>query len=100
MTSSEINFVVSLAGFDETSGQTVHARGVFAAQDVRFGEEYEDIISVDEQGLRHIDYSKIDATRPCARPRRIRTFRWVNLSFSQRKVIQLATGLSSSMTPR
>lgn len=66
--SSEINFVVSVAGFDETSGQTVHARGVFAAEDVRFGEEYQDIISVDEQGLRHIDYSKIDATRPFAMP--------------------------------
>ena len=64
VTSSEINFVISLAGFDETSGQTVHARGVFAAQDVRFGEEYEDIVRVDEQGRRHIDYSKIDATRP------------------------------------
>jgi inward rectifier potassium channel len=65
--SSEINFVVSITGFDETSGQTVHARGVFSAQDVRFGEEYEDIIRVDEQGLRHIDYSKINATRPAAR---------------------------------
>jgi inward rectifier potassium channel len=64
VTSSEVNFVVSLTGFDETSGQTVHARGVFAAQDVRFGEEYEDIIRVDENGLRHIDYSRIDATRP------------------------------------
>jgi inward rectifier potassium channel len=64
LTSSEINFVVSITGFDETSGQTVHARGVFAAQDIRFGEEYEDIISIDDEGLRHIDYSKINATRP------------------------------------
>ena len=64
LASSEINFVVSVTGFDETSGQTVHARGVFAAQDVRFGEEYEDVISIDDHGLRHIDYSKINATRP------------------------------------
>jgi inward rectifier potassium channel len=61
---SEINFVVSIVGFDETSGQTVHARDVFAAQDVRFGQEYEDIIWIDGDGLRHIDYSKIDSTRP------------------------------------
>jgi inward rectifier potassium channel len=66
--SSEINFVVSIVGFDETSGQTVHARGVFAAQDVRFDQEYEDIIWVDEEGRRHIDYSKINATRPLPRP--------------------------------
>jgi inward rectifier potassium channel len=64
---SEINFVVSVVGFDETSGQTVHARDVFAAQDVRFGHEYEDIVWIDDHGLRHIDYSKIDSTRP-ARP--------------------------------
>ncbi len=55
---SEINFVVSIVGFDETSGQTVHARDVFAAQDVRFGHEYEDIIWIDDNGMRHVDYSK------------------------------------------
>ena len=64
---SEINFVVSIVGFDETSGQTVHARDVFAAQDVRFGHEYEDIIWIDENGMRHIDYAKINATRPVAK---------------------------------
>src|SRR5271166_537221 len=47
LASSETNFVVSIVGFDETSGQTVHARDVFAAQDVRFGHEYEDIVWVD-----------------------------------------------------
>ena len=64
LAAGEINFVISIAGFDETSGQTVHARGVFAAQDVRFGHEYEDIIWIDDDGLRHIDYAKIDTTRP------------------------------------
>jgi inward rectifier potassium channel len=64
LAASETNFVVSIVGFDETSGQTVHARDVFGAQDVRFGHEYEDIIWVDDRGLRHIDYSKIDSSRP------------------------------------
>jgi inward rectifier potassium channel len=64
LATSEINFVVSIVGFDETSGQTVHARDVFAAQDVRWGHEYVDVIRIDDQGLRHIDYAKIDATRP------------------------------------
>ncbi|HXW20358.1 MAG TPA: ion channel [Roseiarcus sp.] len=62
LVSSRINFAVIIVGFDETSGQTLHARDVFAAQDVRWGHEYVDIIWVDDQGLRHIDYSKIDAT--------------------------------------
>jgi inward rectifier potassium channel len=68
LAASEINFVVSVVGFDETSGQIVHARDVLPAQDVRFGHEYEDIVWIDEHGLRHIDYSKIDATRPAPPP--------------------------------
>ena len=61
---SEINFVVSIVGFDETSGQTVHARDVFAAEDVFFGHEYEDFVWIDDDGMRHIDYTKINTTRP------------------------------------
>jgi inward rectifier potassium channel len=63
LSESEINFVVSIVGFDEASGQIVRARDVFAAQDVHFGQEYVDFVWVDEQGLRHIDYAKIDETR-------------------------------------
>jgi inward rectifier potassium channel len=66
LAASEMNFIVSIVGFDETSGQTVHARDVFTAQDLRFGHEYVDFVWVDDQGLRHIDYSKIDATRLAA----------------------------------
>ena len=46
---SEMNFIVSVSGFDETAGQVVRARHTFAAQDVRPGHEYVDIISLDEQ---------------------------------------------------
>jgi inward rectifier potassium channel len=63
LAASEINFVVSIVGFDETSGQVEHARDVFAAQDVRFGHEFVDIIWIDEQGMRHIDYAKINSTK-------------------------------------
>jgi inward rectifier potassium channel len=65
---SMVNFVVSVVGFDEASGQIVRARDVFAAQDLRFGHEYEDFVWIDEQGMRHIDYAKIDATRPVSPP--------------------------------
>ncbi len=64
LTASQMNFVVSVVGFDEASGQIVRARDVFTAQDVRFGQEYVDFVWIDEQGMRHIDYAKIDATRP------------------------------------
>ena len=65
--SSEINFVMTIVGFDETSSQVVHARDIFAAQDVRFGHEFVDIIWIDEKGMRHIDYAKINATKPLSR---------------------------------
>jgi len=68
LVASETNFVVSIRGFDETSAQTVHARHTFAAQDVRPGHEFVDIHSLDEDGMRHIDYAKIHDTRPIASP--------------------------------
>jgi inward rectifier potassium channel len=68
LSESGMNFVVSIVGFDEASGQIVRARDVFTAQDVRFGEEYVDFVWVDADGLRHIDYAKIDATRPVSPP--------------------------------
>ncbi len=64
LAASETNFVVSISGFDETSGQTVHSRSVFAAEDIRFGHEFEDIIWIDSDGVRHIDYARISAIRP------------------------------------
>jgi inward rectifier potassium channel len=66
LAASEINFILSIVGFDETSGQTVHSRDVFTAQDVRWDHEYVDFVWVDDQGLRHIDYAKIDATQLAA----------------------------------
>ncbi|MBV8472372.1 MAG: potassium transporter [Hyphomicrobiales bacterium] len=62
--SSETNFIVSISGFDETTAQVVRARHTFAAQDVRIDHEYADIIYLDEDGARHIDYGMIHETRP------------------------------------
>ena len=64
LAASEINFVISIGGFDETSGQIIHARQTFTSQDVRFGHEFVDIIAVDDEGIRHVDYAGISETRP------------------------------------
>lgn len=61
---SETNFIVSISGFDETTAQPVRARHTFANEDVRLWHEFVDIIRVDENGVRHVDYSKIHDTRP------------------------------------
>ncbi len=63
---SEMNFVVTISGLDEISAQVVHARSRYAAQDLRVGHEFVDIITVDEDGMRHVDYAKIHDTRPLA----------------------------------
>jgi inward rectifier potassium channel len=67
LAASEVNFVLSISGLDETSAQMLHARQTFAAQDVRPGHEFVDIFSLDEAGTRHVDYSRVHDTRPVAR---------------------------------
>jgi inward rectifier potassium channel len=61
---SDMNFVVSINGLDETSAQLVHARHPFPAQNIRYGHEFVDVVSVDEDGMRRIDYAKLHDTRP------------------------------------
>jgi len=63
---SDMNFAVTISGLDETSAQIVHARRPYVAADLRHMHEFVDIIRVDEDGLRHVDYAKIHDTRPVA----------------------------------
>jgi inward rectifier potassium channel len=65
---SEMNFILSISGLDETSAQMVYARDTFAAQDVRPGHDFVDIFHIDEDGLRHIDFARVHDTRPAAPP--------------------------------
>jgi inward rectifier potassium channel len=61
---SDLNFAVTLSGLDETSSQLVHGRHRYAGQDLRVGHEFVDIVRVDEEGMRHMDFAKIHDTRP------------------------------------
>lgn len=63
---SDMNFVVTISGLDETSAQVVHARNGYSAQDLRVGYEFADIIRIDEHGMRRVDYARIHDTRPSA----------------------------------
>jgi inward rectifier potassium channel len=64
LAASDITFVVSVSGLDETSAQMVHSRENFAAGDVRVGHEFVDIMRLDESGVRHVDYGRVHDTRP------------------------------------
>ena len=50
--------IVVLSGFDEESGQIVHGRWAYACEDIRWGARFSDIISLDEEGVRTIDYTR------------------------------------------
>lgn len=62
----DINLIVSITGLDETSAQMLHARETFAAADLRFDHEFVDMHSIDDAGVRRVDYSRIHDTRPVA----------------------------------
>ena len=50
--------IVVLSGFDEESGQTVHGRWAYDGDAIRWDARFADIISVDDAGVRTIDYTR------------------------------------------
>ena len=59
----EVNFVLSIAGVDETSSQPVHSRHTYAADELRWGHEFVDMFRRPENEPPHVDFSKIHETR-------------------------------------
>ncbi len=59
--SSEI--IVVLSGFDEESGQIVHGRWAYNSDDIRWSARFEDIISLDAEGVRTIDYTRFHSVQ-------------------------------------
>lgn len=58
--------IVILSGTDETSSQTVHARRVYTAEAFKWGERFADMLSVQDDGKRIIDYRKFHDSVPAA----------------------------------
>ncbi len=63
-----LEIISILSGLDETSGQTVHARTSYAADDLRFGQRFADIIRLEGDGNRVIDYTVFHETKPAPLP--------------------------------
>ncbi|HEY6334701.1 MAG TPA: ion channel [Alphaproteobacteria bacterium] len=61
---SETDFVVLLAGVDETLNQTVHARHSYAAEDFLWGRRFADILIRTPEGERAMDLDKFHETVP------------------------------------
>ena len=64
ITAADMNFVVTINGFDETSAQLVRSRKPYPADTVKVGHEFVDVVTVDDDGMRRIDYAKLHDTRP------------------------------------
>jgi inward rectifier potassium channel len=60
----EVSIVVSITGLDEMSSQTVHSRHAYAAEDLRWDEEFADMFHRDQEGRSHVDFSKVHETKP------------------------------------
>jgi len=63
----EIEFMVTLNGADETSGQTLHARKTYHDHEVRWGARYADMLSERPDGVFVVDmacFDQIIATEP------------------------------------
>lgn len=61
---------VSLSGMDETMGQQIVARHRYQLDEIAWEARYADILSVDEEGKRTVDYHKfhdVEPLRPSAR---------------------------------
>jgi inward rectifier potassium channel len=52
--------LLTITGLDETIAQAVHARYTYALDDIVWGARFADIISVEPDGTRVIDYAKFD----------------------------------------
>ena len=59
----QVNLVVSISGVEETSSQAIRSRYAYAADDLRWGHEFVDMFHFDDDGRRHVDFSKIHQTR-------------------------------------
>jgi inward rectifier potassium channel len=58
------DLMVSLTGIDEGLAQTVHARHYYDARDLRWNAKLVDILRVDPDGTRTIDYRRFHETAP------------------------------------
>ncbi|MGB3236749.1 MAG: ion channel [Geitlerinemataceae cyanobacterium] len=60
----DTQLIVILTGLDETVSQTVHASQLYIPEDFRWNHQFVDILSVNPDGSRHIDYPRFHDTFP------------------------------------
>ncbi|MEM9453661.1 MAG: ion channel [Myxococcota bacterium] len=64
LTEDHVRFIVSMTGIDGTFSQTVHARHIYEAKDIKWGHRFVDIVDYTEDGRLRINYVRFHDTRP------------------------------------
>lgn len=64
MREDETLFIVSMTGLDGTFSQQIHARTMYEAYDIRWGERFVDIVEFNDQNTPVIDYERFHDTTP------------------------------------
>lgn len=54
----DMEIIVVLSGIDEISGKAIHARWAYTPGEIRWNARFADILGIDDQGVRTIDYSR------------------------------------------
>lgn len=62
---TQASILISLSGIDETASHVVHARHVYAYQDLRFNYRFIDIFHQTRTGNRYLDYRDFDRIEIC-----------------------------------
>jgi len=66
---TDAEFVVRLTAYDETTGQTVHVRSSYKADEVKWGAKFVNIIDRDNaDGIIRVDVTRLDEIEPAALP--------------------------------
>jgi len=58
----EVEFLVTISGFDDTYGELVHARNSYRYNEVRWGEKFKKVFGYNEYGDAYVDLDRIDDT--------------------------------------
>ena len=64
LAAAEATIIVTLSGIDETVSQILHARHIYAAQDILWNMRFADILMITPDGHRHIDYTRFHDVIP------------------------------------
>jgi inward rectifier potassium channel len=54
---------LTINGVDETTSQTMLSRYNYAGAEIRWNHAYEDLLFTDENGVDHVDYTRIHSSR-------------------------------------